>query len=96
MNDHSTTEELLAAVRERLIVRGDDTDEYNRVDTANSALDALAARLEAAEWSVERLRETLHKLSKCVMDGWTDPAFVRGNLHLRAVEIASAVLEESE
>jgi hypothetical protein len=54
------------------------------------------ARAEAAEREVERLREALEELATCVMHGWTDPAFVRGKLHTRAVEIARAALGKSE
>ena len=40
------TEALIQTVREGITVRGDDADEYNRVDGANAALDSLAAELE--------------------------------------------------
>ena len=43
---------------------------------------------DAYEERIDELEEELRELSRCVLHGWTDPAFVRGKLHTRAVEIA--------
>jgi hypothetical protein len=58
--------------------------------------DALWDELMAAEAEVERLREALWELSTCVIRGWTEPAFARGKLQTRAVEIARAALSRED
>lgn len=39
-------------------------------------------------YRAEKAEAALQELSHCVLNGWTEPAFVRGPLHARAVEIA--------
>jgi hypothetical protein len=51
-------------------------------------------RAERAERERDELENQMLELSRCVRNGWTEPAFIRGQLHRRAVEIASAALAE--
>ena len=51
----------------------------------------LEAELEEANTVWAELRE----ISTCVLRGWTHPAFVRGPLHERAVEIAHRARERA-
>lgn len=64
--------------------------EVERLRESEAYESAQAMILLAAH--AAHLEEQLVELSECVTHGWTDPAFVRGPLHNRAVEIARAAL----
>jgi hypothetical protein len=72
-------------------------------DKMRVALDDVTASLEALVPVVLKLqaenawlREALEELSTCVMRGWTEPAFARGKLQTRAVEIARGALSRED
>ena len=61
-------------------------------DCWRSHIDCAGALIDSLTAEHERLRGAHAELARCVLNGWTAPAFARGPLYERAVDIARAAL----